>query len=100
MRRIWILAMVALAAAIILLPGLMTADGGANCWSLGNCGEVKDGLPSHYATNPLNWKCVKSEFRPMFPALPPCPERTVEMKTPGKMPITFGSPTPGGAQTK
>ena len=73
MRRIWILAMVALAEAIILLPRLVAADGGANCWSLSTCGDVRDGLPSHYATNPLHWNCVKAELRPMLTALPPCP---------------------------
>jgi|GEM_PF-2124385 len=100
MRRFWILGMVALAAAIILLPRLVAADGGPNCWSLGNCGEVKDGLPSHYAINPLHWKCVKAEFRPMFPALPACPVKTVEMKKPVQIPITFGGPaTPGKLAT-
>lgn len=100
MPKVWILLAIALGVAIILLPRLASADGGANCWSLGNCGEVKDGLPSHLANNPLNWKCVKADFRPMFPALPVCPVNTVKMNKPVPMPITFGAPTPGVAQSK
>ncbi|MBI4574014.1 MAG: hypothetical protein HY713_12120 [candidate division NC10 bacterium] len=94
MRKSWILLVIALGLGvwIILLPRTVAADGGANCRSLGNCGEVRDGLPSHLATNPLNWKCVKSEFRPMFPTLPVCPTKMIKMDKPVPMPITFGAP--------
>lgn len=96
MRQVWILVAVAVAMAIVLLPRSAAAEGSSNCWSIGGCGEVRDGLDSHLATNPSDWKCVKAEFRPMFPALPVCPVKTVEMKKPVQMPITFGSAGPPG----
>ena len=101
MRQVWVLVVVAVAVAIILLPRLAAAEGSSNCWSVGGCGEVKDGLDSHLFTNPLNWKCVKADFRPMFPALPVCPVNRVKMNKPVPMPITFGAAeTPGGARGK
>lgn len=101
MRAVWILGFVALGVALILLPGAAAAEGGSNCRSVGGCGEVKDGLDSRLSTNPLNWKCVKAEFRPMFPALPACPVNAVKMNKPVPMPITFAAAeTPGGARGK
>ncbi len=101
MRQVWVLVVVALAVALVLLPRAAAADGGWNCWSVGGCGEVKDGLDSHLSTNPLNWKCVKAEFRPMFPALPVCPMSSVDMRKPVQMPVTFAAPkAPGAAQSR
>lgn len=98
MRQIWIPVIVAVAIVTALLPGPVLA--GVDCWSKGGCGEVQDGLDSHLSTNPVNWKCVKVYYRPMFPALPACPEKMIKMDKPVPMPITFGTPTPGVVQGK
>jgi hypothetical protein len=96
MRKVWNLLVVGLGVAIVLLPPAATADGGVNCRSVGGCGEVREGLADHLSTNPLNWKCVRAEFRPMYPALPVCPLKSVEMKKPVPLPITFGAPAGAG----
>ncbi|OGB96021.1 MAG: hypothetical protein A2Z31_02210 [candidate division NC10 bacterium RBG_16_65_8] len=84
-----------LAAAVILLtvvPGSPSAETGANCQSRGGCGEVRDGIDPARSTDPTQWKCVKQEFRPMYPALPACEVKWVDMSKPIPMPITFGAP--------
>ncbi len=87
----WILIIaMAMAMGTVLLPG--SASAGVDCWSLGGCGEVKDGMPSQYSTDPTNWKCVKQDFRPSFPALPVCPTSSVGMGEPIPMSTTFGTP--------
>ncbi len=99
MRRLWILGVMAVAIATALLPAPVLA--GTDCWSKGGCGEVRDGLDSHLSTNPLNWKCVKADYRPMHPALPVCPEKMIKMNKPVPMPIVFGEPvTPRVAGSK
>ncbi len=90
MRQLSILAVVALIVATALLPRSVLA--GVDCWSKGGCGEVRDGLDSHLSANPLNWKCVKADYRTMYPALPVCPTKMIKMDKPVPMPITFGAP--------
>lgn len=100
MRLVWILiTAMAIAVGIVLLPG--SASAGVDCWAKGGCGEVRDGLPSHLSSNPVNWKCVKAAYRPMYPGLPVCAEKRIEMKKAVPNRMTFGeSKTPGVVQTK
>jgi hypothetical protein len=98
MRQIWIPMIVTVAIATALRPGPVLA--GEDCWSKGGCGQVHDGLDSHLSRYPVNWKCVKGWYRPMFPALPVCPEKMIKMDKPVPMPITFSAPaTPGKLAT-
>lgn len=105
MRQIWIPMIVTVAIAIALLPAPVLA--GVDCWSRGGCGQVRDGLDSHLSRFPVHWKCVKDWYRPMYPALPVCPEKMIKMDKPVPMPITFGGPAtserlavPAGTRSK